>query len=103
MAQSERKKAKQRLLVKYSSCCIGVIKCAMFVSAVDVTNSRRCASPGSLSLEEIVLHLNVRSSEQCSLHFRKKYASECEVKALSIIYFCTYSQADAIKDASFVP
>lgn len=75
MAQSERKKAKQRPLVKYSSCCRGVIKYAMFVSAVDVTNSRRSASPGSLSLEEIVLPLNVRRSEECSFRFRKKKVS----------------------------
>lgn len=45
----------------------------MFVSAVDVTNSKRSVSPGSLSLEEIVLPLNVRSSEECSFQEKISY------------------------------
>lgn len=107
MAQSERKK-EQRPIVKYSSCCRGVIKYAMFVSAVDVTNSRRSASPGSLSLEEIVLPLNVRSSEECSLHFmKKKSAIQCEVNAFSEIkvphYTFPCSWADTLKGSYFVP
>lgn len=79
----------------------------MFVSAVDVTNSRRSASPGSLSLEDIVLPLNVRSSQECSLHFRKKKSTiESEVNVLSEINAPNYTFpctcAAAIKDSCFV-